>query len=111
MNAAVGEGRPHLAVRSSRLSSRRDVGAAAADCSEALDSRSSSRRRTRLPGSFRQPGGPHTAEQYLFPSHLGDSTARWEGDTLVVDVISFNGEGWLAERPGQADQAAAPACG
>jgi hypothetical protein len=41
-------------------------------------------------------GRPHTARQYLFPSHLGDSTARWEGDTLVVDVISFNGEGWLA---------------
>jgi hypothetical protein len=41
-------------------------------------------------------GRPHTAEQYLFPSQLGDSTARWEGDTLVVDVISFNGEGWLA---------------
>jgi hypothetical protein len=41
-------------------------------------------------------GRPHTAEQYLFPSHLGDSTARWEGDTLVVDVIAFNGEGWLA---------------
>jgi len=41
-------------------------------------------------------GRPHTGAQYLFPSHLGDSTARWEGDTLVVDVISFNGEGWLA---------------
>ena len=41
-------------------------------------------------------GRPHTAEQFLFPTHLGDSTARWEGDTLVVDVISFNGEGWLA---------------
>ena len=41
-------------------------------------------------------GRPHTSEQYLFPSYLGDSTARWEGDTLVVDVISFNGEGWLA---------------
>ena len=41
-------------------------------------------------------GRPHTAQQYLFPSHLGDSTARWEGDTLVVDVVSFNGEGWLA---------------
>lgn len=41
-------------------------------------------------------GRPHTAEQFLFPSHLGDSTGRWEGDTLVVDVISFNGEGWLA---------------
>jgi hypothetical protein len=41
-------------------------------------------------------GRPHTSGQYLFPTHLGDSTARWEGDTLVVDVISFNGEGWLA---------------
>jgi hypothetical protein len=40
-------------------------------------------------------GRPHTAEQYLFPSHLGDSTAHWDGDTLVIDVISFNGEGWL----------------
>jgi hypothetical protein len=41
-------------------------------------------------------GRPHTAPQYLFPTHMGDSTARWEGNTLVVDVISFNGEGWLA---------------
>jgi hypothetical protein len=41
-------------------------------------------------------GRAHTAPQYLFPTHMGDSTARWEGDTLVVDVISFNGEGWLA---------------
>ena len=41
-------------------------------------------------------GRPHTAEQYLYPTYMGDSTARWEGDTLVVDVISFNGEGWLA---------------
>lgn len=41
-------------------------------------------------------GRPHTSPQYLFPTHMGDSTARWEGDVLVVDVISFNGEGWLA---------------
>jgi hypothetical protein len=41
-------------------------------------------------------GRPHTSEQYLFPNYMGDSTARWEGDTLVVDVTSFNGEGWLA---------------
>ena len=41
-------------------------------------------------------GRPHTSEQYLYPTYLGDSTARWEGDTLVVDVMSFNGEGWLA---------------
>jgi hypothetical protein len=41
-------------------------------------------------------GRPHTSAQYLFPNYMGDSTARWDGDTLVVDVISFNGEGWLA---------------
>jgi hypothetical protein len=41
-------------------------------------------------------GRPHTSPQYLFPNYMGDSTARWEGDTLVVDVTSFNGEGWLA---------------
>ena len=50
-------------------------------------------------------GRPHTAEQYLYPTYMGDSTARWEGDTLVVDVIAFNGEGWLAspeDRPASA---------
>ena len=41
-------------------------------------------------------GRAHTSKQYLFPTYMGDSTARWEGDTLVVDVISFNDEGWLA---------------
>jgi hypothetical protein len=41
-------------------------------------------------------GRPHTPAEYLFPTHMGDSTARWEGDTLVVDVLAFNGEGWLA---------------
>jgi len=41
-------------------------------------------------------GRPHTPAEYLFPSYMGDSSAQWEGDTLVVDVIAFNGEGWLA---------------
>jgi hypothetical protein len=41
-------------------------------------------------------GRPHTSSEYLFPSHMGDSSAKWEGDTLVVDVTTFNGEGWLA---------------
>ncbi|MBI2185962.1 MAG: hypothetical protein HYU37_02425 [Acidobacteria bacterium] len=41
-------------------------------------------------------GRPHTAEDYRFPNHMGDSAGRWDGDTLVVDVMSFNGEGWLA---------------
>jgi hypothetical protein len=50
-------------------------------------------------------GRPHTSDQYLFPTHMGDSAARWEADTLVVDVLSFNGEGWLAspdDKPTQA---------
>lgn len=28
----------------------------------------------------------------LQPSYLGDSVGRWEGDTLVVDIIGFNGK-------------------
>lgn len=35
---------------------------------------------------------------FLIPYFMGNSAAHWEGDTLVVDVISFNGEGWLASR-------------
>ena len=41
-------------------------------------------------------GRPHTESEYLYPTYLGDSTAHWDGDTLVVDVISFNGDVWLA---------------
>ena len=29
------------------------------------------------------------------PSYMGDSVGRWEGDTLVVDVVSFNDKTWL----------------
>ena len=29
------------------------------------------------------------------PSYLGDSVARWEGDTLVVEVVGFNDKSWL----------------
>jgi hypothetical protein len=29
------------------------------------------------------------------PTYLGDSVGRWEGDTLVVDVIGFNDRTWL----------------
>ena len=39
-------------------------------------------------------GRPHPDD--LEPSYLGDSVARWEGDTLVVDVIGFNDKTWLA---------------
>jgi hypothetical protein len=32
----------------------------------------------------------------LLPSYMGNSAARWDGDTLVVDVIGFNDKTWLA---------------
>ena len=32
----------------------------------------------------------------IIPSYLGNSVGRWEGDTLVVDVIGFNEKTWLA---------------
>ena len=32
----------------------------------------------------------------ILPSYMGDSTARWEGDTLVVDVTGFNDKTWLS---------------
>ena len=32
----------------------------------------------------------------LIPTYMGDSIARWEGDTLVIDVIGFNDKTWLA---------------
>ena len=31
------------------------------------------------------------------PSYYGDSVARWEGDTLVVDVTNFVDSGWFGE--------------
>jgi hypothetical protein len=31
----------------------------------------------------------------VVPSYMGDSVARWEGDTLVVDTIGFNDKTWL----------------
>jgi hypothetical protein len=39
-------------------------------------------------------GRPHPDDHE--PSYLGDSVGRWEGDTLVVDVVGFNGKTWLA---------------
>lgn len=35
----------------------------------------------------------------LYPTWLGDSVGHWEGDTLVVDTIGFNGETWLDTEP------------
>ena len=31
----------------------------------------------------------------VVPGYMGDSVGRWEGDTLVVDVIGFNDKTWL----------------
>jgi hypothetical protein len=31
----------------------------------------------------------------MVPTYMGDSVARWEGDTLVVDVTGFNDKTWL----------------
>jgi hypothetical protein len=31
----------------------------------------------------------------LEPGYMGDSVGHWEGDTLVVDVISFNDKTWI----------------
>ena len=29
------------------------------------------------------------------PTWLGDSIGRWDGDTLVVDTVGFNGRSWI----------------
>jgi len=39
-------------------------------------------------------GRPHPED--LEPTYLGDSVGRWEGDTLVVEVVGFNDDTWLA---------------
>jgi len=31
----------------------------------------------------------------LTPTYMGDAVGRWEGDTLVVDVVGFNDKTWL----------------
>src|SRR5262252_5040241 len=38
-------------------------------------------------------GRPHRTD--ADPSYMGDSTGRFEGDTLVVDVTNFNDDTWL----------------
>lgn len=45
------------------------------------------------PGTFRiipldQPHGPNAADD---PTWMGDSVGSWEGDTLVIDTIGYNG--------------------
>jgi hypothetical protein len=40
-------------------------------------------------------GRPHKKDGN--PSHYGDSVARWEGNTLVVDVVNFVDDTWFGE--------------
>jgi hypothetical protein len=42
-------------------------------------------------------GRRHPGEDLLYPTFQGDSVGHWEGDTLVVDVVAFNGQTWLAD--------------
>src|SRR5262245_35888071 len=37
----------------------------------------------------------HPKGDDLNPTYLGHSVGRWEGDTLVVDVVGFNEQTWL----------------
>ena len=92
----LGERRPNHALHSSPFSTRRDAGAPGPDYSATWIRIRLHRGVSGLPDHSDDRKAAHFAPQYLFPTHMGDSTARWEGDTLVVDVISFNGEGWLA---------------
>jgi hypothetical protein len=40
-------------------------------------------------------GRPHPQGEALNPTYLGHSVGRWEGDTLVVDVVGFNEGTWV----------------
>ena len=40
-------------------------------------------------------GRPHPTGDDLNPTYLGHSVGRWEGDTLVVDIVGFNEQTWL----------------
>jgi hypothetical protein len=40
-------------------------------------------------------GRPHKGKEDLEPLYNGDQTARWEGDTLVIDTISLDERTWI----------------
>ena len=41
-----------------------------------------------------EPGRTHSEMQA--PAYWGDSIGKWEGDTLVVDVVNFNDRNWIS---------------
>ena len=41
-----------------------------------------------------EPGRAHSDTQP--PAYWGDSVGRWDGDTLVVDVVNFNDRNWIS---------------
>ena len=43
-------------------------------------------------------GRKHPDESVLVPSWFGHSIGRWEGDTLVIETIGFNGKVWMDRR-------------
>ena len=40
-------------------------------------------------------GRPH--RDNVAPSYRGDSVGHWEGNTLVVDTVNFNGQNWVSD--------------
>jgi hypothetical protein len=40
-------------------------------------------------------GRPHPTNNE--PSYLGDAVGRWDGDTLVIETVNFNGLAWLTD--------------
>ena len=40
-------------------------------------------------------GRPHPQGDDLNPTYLGHSVGRWEGDSLVVDIVGFNEQTWM----------------
>jgi hypothetical protein len=40
-------------------------------------------------------GRAHPEGDALNPTYLGHSVGRWEGDTLVVDIVGFNEQTWI----------------
>lgn len=49
-------------------------------------------------------GEQHPQGKALVPTYNGDSIGHWDGDTLVVDVVGFNGKAWLDSAGPQSPQ-------